>query len=170
MSRFSRIVSAAALGAMVVISLAGCGGDEGPLPLHNRLWLSALPKKPSDTVGVLVVLQPGKGRPQHGALYRGSLLRGGFELFEWKPEAEGRGRMRLLQDDKLVKIRTESCAPDAGFHACVLVHGDPSGTVRYQTRRRWGVRAEAGALDVAAELRALAEVDPALAIALPDET
>lgn len=177
MSRFSRFVSAATLGLTVVTSLAGCGGGDEPLPLHNRLWLSGLPKKPSDVVGAMIVLQAAEGRAQYGALYRGSVLRGGFELFEWRPEADGRGKLRLLQDGKLVKIRTESCAPDAGFHACLLLHGDPSGTVRYQTRRRWGVKARGGAqaLDVAAELRGLAEVDPDLALALvlppaPDAT
>ena len=167
MSRISRVLAAATLGLTIVTSLAGCGGGDEPLPLHNRLWLSKLPTKPTDTVGAMIVLQAAEGRAQYGALYRGSVVRGGFELFEWKPEADGRARLRLLQDDKLVKIRTEACKPDVGFHACVMLHGDPSGTVRYQTRRRWGVKASAGALDVAAELRGLAEVDPELALALP---
>lgn len=179
MRRISCLVSSATLGlrlglgAVLVTSLAGCGGGgDEPLPLHNRLWLSKLPTRPSDTVGALVVLAAAEGRAQYGALYRGSLLRGGFELFEWKPEGDGRGRIRLLQDDRLVKIRTEPCRPDVGFHGCVLLHGDPSGVVRYQTRRRWGIKAQGGlpALDVAAELRGLAEVDPELALALPDET
>lgn len=139
--------------------------------MHNRLWLSQVPKKAADTVGALVVFRV-EGRRQYGALYRGSALRGGFELFEWLPGEGGHGKLRLLQDGKSVKIRTETCEPDAGFHGCVLLHGDPTGVVRYQTRRRWGLTPRAGlaGLDVAAELRALAEADAELAaLDMPDE-
>lgn len=171
---FSRFLLAATLclTGVSVTSLAGCGGgDAGPLPLANRLWLSKLPGKTTDVVGVMVVLQPAEGKAQHGVLYRGSIFRGSFEVFEWLPEGEGRARMRFLQDGKSVKIRTEDCKPDLGFHGCVQLHGDPFGVVRYQTRKRWGVRGSAESLDVAAELRGLVEADPELAaLRLSDET
>lgn len=169
-SRFFLAATLCLTGASVT-SLAGCGGgDAGPLPLANRLWLSKLPGKATDVVGAMVVLQGAEGKAQYGALYRGSVFRGGFEVFEWLPDGEGRARMRFLQDGKSVKIRTEDCKPDLGFHACVLVHGDPFGVVRYQTRKRWGVRGDVASLDVAAELRGVAEADPDLAaVRLSDE-
>lgn len=152
---------------MTSLAAPACGGDDGEAPaLQNRLWLSKLPKQARDEVGALVITRAGE-RKQYGALYRGSVVRGSFELFEWLPEEGGRAHMRLLQDDRSVKIRTEACEPDAGFQLCVLVHGDPLGEVRYQSRKRWGLRPRAGAtVDVAAELRALAEDDPELAAAL----
>lgn len=161
------------LGLFAVTSLAACrGGGDGELAVANRLWLSQVPKKAADTVGALVIFKV-DGRKQYGALYRGSALRGAFELFEWQPaEDGGHGKMRLLQDGKSVKIRTEKCEPDAGFHGCVLLHGDPTGVVRYQSRRRWGLTPRAGiaGLDVAAELRGLAAADAELAaLDLPDE-
>lgn len=172
MNAFCRLVRSVTLGLFAVTSLAACrGGGGGELPVANRLWLSQVPKTAADTVGALVVFRV-DGRRQYGALYRGSALRGGFELFEWVPGEDGHARLRLLQDGKLVKIRTETCEPDAGFHGCVLLHGDPTGVVRYQTRRRWGLTPRAGlaGLDVAAELRGLAEADAELAaLDLPDE-
>lgn len=166
MTGISRIFLAKTLSAalLAVTSLAACGGgDAAPLPLANRLWLSKLPTKTTEVVGALVILQQAEGKAQVGALYHGSLYRGGHEVFEWLPEDEHHARLRPLQDGKAVKIRLEDCKPDLGFQACVLLHGDPSGVVRYQTRKRWGVRGDAGALDLAAELRALAEDDPDLA-------
>jgi hypothetical protein len=160
------------LGLFAVTSLAACrGGDGAALSVPNRLWLSQVPKKANDTVGALVIFKI-DGRKQYGALYRGSALRGAFELFEWQPGEDGHGRMRLLQDGKSVKIRTETCEPDAGFHGCVLLHGDPTGVVRYQSRRRWGLTPRAGiaGIDVAGEIRALAAADEELAaLDLPDE-
>lgn len=148
---------------VAVTSLAACGGDAAPLPLANRLWLSKLPTKTTEVVGALVILQHAEGKAQFGALYHGSLYRGSHEVFEWIPGDERRARLRPLQDGKAVEIRLEDCKPDIGFQACVLLHGDPSGVVRYQTRKRWGVRSGAVGLDLAAELRALAEDDPDLA-------
>ncbi|MFY0536583.1 ATP-binding protein [Nannocystis pusilla] len=111
------------------------------MPLTNRVWLTHVPKKLDDSVGALVVFEA-KGRRQFGALYKGSMFRGSFEVFEWQPdEHEGRAHLRLLQDDKSVKIRTESCEPDAGLDSCIMLHGDPLGAVRYQSKRIWGCAA-----------------------------
>ncbi|PCC71442.1 hypothetical protein SAMN02745121_00983 [Nannocystis exedens] len=150
--------------------MTACGGDgaENSLPLTNRVWLTHVPKKVDDSVGALVVFEA-KGRRQFGALYKGSMLRGSFELFEWQPDGqEGRAHMRLLQDDKSVKIRTESCEPDAGLDACIMLHGDPLGAVRYQSKRIWGLRGRPAIsspleLDIAGDVRALLAADPELA-------
>lgn len=179
MTSFSRILQTAtlALFGVSLTSLAACGGDgaENRLPLTNRVWLTHVPKKVDDSVGALVVFEA-KGRRQFGALYKGSLLRGSFELFEWQPdEHEGRAHMRLLQDDKSVKIRTESCEPDAGLDSCIMLHGDPLGAVRYQSKRIWGLRGKPAIsspleLDIAGDVRALLAADPELAALLSEET
>lgn len=156
------------LAALLVTSLAvpACGGgdDDAAPAVHNRLWITKIPKGAKDEFGLLAIAKVGS-RKQYGKLYRGSLVRGSFELFEWIPEEGGRAHMRLLQDDRSVKIRTEKCEPDAGYHLCVVVHGDPLGEVRYQSRKYWGLPARAGALDLA-ELRELAEDDADLSAAL----
>ncbi|MDC0718198.1 hypothetical protein [Nannocystis bainbridge] len=157
--------------------MAACGGEdaEDRLPLTNRVWLTQVPKKAGDTVGALVVFEA-RGRRQFGALYKGSLLRGSFELFEWQPdEHEGRAHMRLLQDDKSVKIRTETCEPDAGLDSCIMLHGDPLGAVRYQSKRIWGLRGRPAVnspleLDIAGDVRGLLAADPELAALLAEET
>jgi hypothetical protein len=173
----SRILQTATL-SLIGVSLATltCGGDgaETDLPLTNRVWLTQVPKKADDMFGALVVFEA-RGRRQFGALYRGSIYRGTFELFEWKPDGdEGRAHMRLLQDDRSVKIRTERCTPDAGLEACVLLHGDPLGAVRYQSKRVWGLRGRPAVtspleIDLASELRALVVADPELRAALSEE-
>lgn len=175
MTSISRVLQSATLSLIGVFltSAAACGGDGAgnELPLTNRVWLTQVPKKADDVVGALVVLEA-KGRRQFGALYRGSVYRGAFELFEWQPDAhEGRAHLRLLQDDRSVKIRTESCTPDAGLDACILVHGDPLGAVRYQSKRIWGLRGPPAIsrLDVAGELRAVVAADPELAAILSEE-
>ncbi|MCY1061292.1 hypothetical protein [Nannocystis sp. SCPEA4] len=181
MTTISRILQTAtlALFGVSLTSMAACGeggdGAENQLPLTNRVWLTHVPKKADDVVGALVVFEA-KGRRQFGALYHGSLLRGTFELFEWQPdEHDGRARMRLLQDDKSVKIRTESCDPDHGLDACILLHGDPLGAVRYQSKRIWGLRGRPVIsspleLDVAGDVRDLLRADPELAALLAEET
>ena len=171
MTHISRVLQSATLGLIGVFltTATACGGDgAGELPLTNRVWLTQVPKKAEDVVGALVVLEA-KGRRQFGALYRGSVYRGAFELFEWQPtKHEGRAHLRLLQDGRSVKIRTEPCTPDPGLDACIMVHGDPLGATRYQSKRIWGLRGAPAVttpahLDVAADLRAVIAGDPALA-------
>jgi hypothetical protein len=174
----SRILQTATLGLIGVslVPLAACSGDgaDADLPLTNRVWLTKVPKKAEDAIGALVVFEA-KGRRQFGALYRGSAYRGTFELFEWKPDDEqGRAHLRLLQDDKSVKIRTERCTPDEGLDACILLHGDPLGAVRYQSKRIWGLRgrpviASPLELDIAGDVRGLLEADPELRAILTEE-
>lgn len=176
MTGISRILQTATL-SLIGVSLAAltCGGDgaETELPLTNRVWLTKVPKQADDTFGALVVFEA-RGRRQFGALYRGSVFRGAFELFEWKPDGdEGRAHMRLLQDDRSVKIRTERCDPDPGLEACVLIHGDPLGAVRYQSKRVWGLRGKPVItspveVDLAGELRAVAAADPELRAVLTE--
>lgn len=177
MTSISRILQTATVGLIgfSLVPLAACGGGaEADLPLTNRVWLTRVPKKADDVFGALVVLEA-RGKRKFGALYRGSVYRGSFELFEWQPDGgEGRAHMRLLQDDKSVKIRTERCEPDAGLDACVMLHGDPLGAVRYQSKRVWGLRGKPAItspldLDLAADLRGLAEADPELRAVLADE-
>jgi hypothetical protein len=175
---FTRTLQTAALAilgaSLTSVTACGGGGAEHELPLTNRVWLTHVPQKADDVVGALVVFEA-KGRRQFGALYRGSLLRGSFELFEWQPDGDsGRAHMRLLQDDKSVKIRTETCTPDPGLEACVMIHGDPLGAVRYQSKRIWGLRGKPAIsspleLDVAGDVRALLQADPALASLLAAE-
>ena len=81
--------------------------------------------------------------------------------------------MRMIQDDKVYKIRTEACEPSKGFHYCVLVHGDPQGEVRYESRKLWGLSRPKNAgmgFDLTAELERLAGEDPELAALLAATT
>jgi len=146
--------------------MSACGGgDAADVPIHDRLWLTAIPKKTTDTVGALMIVRASESR-QYGGIFKGSLWRGVYDSFHWQPEGEHRAHMRMLQDDKVFKVRTEPCEPTTGFHYCVLVHGDPQGEVRYQSRRLWGLtrpKATAQAFDLAAELAVLAEQDEELA-------
>lgn len=179
MSTFTRFLQTATLtilaASLTSATACGGGGAEQELPLTNRVWLTHVPKKADDVVGALVVFEA-KGRRQFGALYRGSLLRGTFELFEWQPDGQdGRAHLRLLQDDKSVKIRTEPCKPDPGLEACVLLHGDPLGAVRYQSKRKWGLRGKPVIsspleLDIASDVRELLQADPELRALLAEET
>lgn len=168
LARFSDPLALCLTLATLVTSLAGCGrGDEVQVPLHDRLWLTALPKRPSDEVSMLAIARLSESR-QYGWLYKGSLWRGTHDGFQWLADEGQRARMRMLQDDVEHKISTEPCEPDAGFHYCVLVHGDPQGAVRYQSRRMWGLTRPKlpQGFDLAEAAAALADADPELAALL----
>lgn len=146
--------------------LPGCGrGDAADVPLHDRLWLTAIPKKPRDVVGVLAIVRASE-QWQYGWLFKGSLLRGVYDTFHWSADGEHKAQMRMIQDDKVYKVRTEACEPSKGFHYCVLVHGDPQGEVRYESRKLWGLtrpKAKGMGFDLTAEIERLAGEDPELA-------
>ncbi len=157
---------------MTSLLATACGTERGAaVPIHDRLWLTAVPKTLKTEVGAFIIIRASEAR-QYGFLFKGSLLRGYYDTFHWAPEGEGRATMRTIQDDKNHKIRTEPCEADAGFQYCVQIHGDPQGTVRYQSRKRWGLgrpsRAKLLGFDLATELRELAAEDGELATALAE--
>jgi hypothetical protein len=145
-------------GALGVSALAGCGKPPSA-NLTERLWVSDLPTNPKETISMFVISDV-KNR-QLGLFYRGSMYRGVHDLFRWNGDAGGhKGKMRLLQDGKVHAIRTETCEPGRGFDFCILVHGDPTGVVRYQSRKRWALRKKgASNLDANEVFRIVAEED-----------
>ena len=161
-----RIARSATLASLCLLTgLAGACGGGGEVQLGDRLWVDALPKGPREPFAAFVVSRPREGAPLYGSFYRGSLLRGGHDVFEWEPgDDPSQATLRLLQDGREAAIRVERCEPSPGFDHCVLLHGDPQGVRRYESRRRWGApeSAPAGA-DALAQLRALAAEDAALA-------
>jgi len=173
-ARLSSHVTSCLLTVAVTSLLAvACGGEQGAaVPIHDRLWLTAVPKTMKTEVGAFIIIRASEAR-QYGFLFKGSLLRGSYDTFHWAPEGEGRATMRTIQDDKNHKIRTEACEADAGFQYCVQIHGDPQGTVRYQSRKRWGLgrphkKIKLLGFDLATELRELAAEDGELATALAE--
>ena len=159
--------------ATLVTSLAvsACGDDkEAAGPVHDRLWLTKIPKSLTDEVGAFVVLRASESK-QYGFLFKGSMYRGSYDTFHWAPEGEDRARLRTVQDNKVHNVRIEACEPDDGYQYCMLVHGDPQGVERYQSRKLWGLgqpnKLKPGAVfDLASELRALAAEDAEVATAL----
>lgn len=174
-TRLARISSHATfcLFTALVTSLAasGCGDEkEAAGPVHDRLWLTKVPKKLSEEVGAFIVLRASESK-QYGFLFKGSMYRGSYDTFHWAPEGDDRARLRTVQDDKVHNVRIEACEPDDGYQYCMLVHGDPQGVERYQSRKRWGLGKPnklrpGAAFDLAGELRALAAEDEEVAAAL----
>jgi len=164
-----RISSPALLGLLTL--LAGACGESGEsVPIHDRLWLTAVPKTPKDEVSAFLILRASEAQ-QYGFLFKGSLLRGSYDTFQWAPDGDERAKLTTVQDGRVHKIRVETCEPTAGFHYCVQLHGDPQGTVRYQSRKRWGLgrpKAKLLGFDLAGELNALAAEDGELATALAE--
>lgn len=155
--------------AVTSLLATACGGERSATaPIHDRVWLTSVPKGMKDEVGAFIIIRASETK-QYGFLFKGSLLRGVYDTFHWAPEGEDRAKMRTIQDDKVHKIRLEGCEPDAGYQYCVQIHGDPQGTVRYQSRKRWGLgrpKAKMLGFDLATQLRELAAEDSELAAAL----
>ena len=123
--------------AVLVTLSAGCGASEATVT--ERLWVSAIPKSPKTPITAFATMA-GDGDKYLGAFFSGTLLRGGHDVFEWKATGNSTASLRFLQDGTKANIRLETCKPDKIFDYCVNVHGDPTGTVRYQSRKRWVVR------------------------------
>lgn len=144
------------------VSLAAGCGKAPSANLTERLWVSDLPTNPKASISMFVISDV-KAR-KLGVFYRGSLYRGAHDLFRWTGDDSGRrGKMQLLQDGAVHKVHTETCEPSRGFDFCVLVHGDPTGVVRYQSRKRWALRnKDVSTLDVTQIFSELAEEDEQL--------
>lgn len=157
---------------MTSLAAAGCGGDtEVAVPVHDRLWLTKVPKKLTDEVGAFVIVRASESK-QYGFLFKGSMYRGSYDTFHWAPDGEGKAKLRTVQDDKVHNVRLEACEPDPGFQYCVTIHGDPQGVERYQSRKRWGIgrpkQIKLLGFDLAAALTEVAAEDDELAAALAD--
>lgn len=167
-ARFSSHATFCLLAAFVTsLAAFGCGGGEAAGPIHDRLWLTKVPKKLTEEVGAFMVVRASESK-QYGSLFKGSMYRGSYDTFHWAPEGEDRAKLRTVQDDKVHNVRVAACEPDEGFHYCMLVHGDPQGVERYQSRKGWGLgrpnKLKPGAaFDLASQLRALADADPEVA-------
>ncbi len=167
-ARFSSHATFCLLAAFVTsLAAFGCGGGEAAGPIHDRLWLTKVPKKLTEEVGAFMVVRASESK-QYGSLFKGSMHRGSYDTFHWAPEGEDRAKLRTVQDDKVHNVRVAACEPDEGFHYCMLVHGDPQGVERYQSRKGWGLgrpnKLKPGAaFDLASQLRALADADPEVA-------
>lgn len=154
---------ACALGLLVA---AACGGSDAATPT-DRLWVSAVPTSAKQELSAFVTSRTSEGK-YVGAFFRGSALRGSHDVFEWKDDGKSGATLRFLQDGKQAKIRFETCTPTRGFDHCLLVHGDPTGAKKYQSRKRWNLRRgkKAAMLSIPVLFEELAEDDEELAAAL----
>ncbi|MEM6995259.1 MAG: hypothetical protein AAF721_32415 [Myxococcota bacterium] len=154
----------ALLTALAAAAPLGCG-SAGEATATERLWVSAVPTNAKTPITAFVTTRHGDDK-YLGAFFSGTLLRGGHDVFEWRPRAKGRAELQFLQDGARVDIRLETCKPTTGFDHCLLVRGDPTGAVKYQSRKRWVVKRPGKKKDAALVLDAmanLAEDDEALA-------
>jgi hypothetical protein len=107
-----------------------------------------------------------RGR-QLGTFYHGSAYRGQHDAFRWRQVNERDARLEFLQDGKNYKVRVSNCEPTRGFDHCIKLEGDPTGAVRYQSRKRWAIpRRGKQAADPAELMMELAEEDEDLAVLL----
>jgi len=147
--RFSRCATLCLLTGLATATAAvigGCGGSGDP-GVSNRLWIDHVPSDKRDGIAALLVGPAGEEGRIFGVYYRGTVFRGELEAFEWiaDPEVSDRATIRLLQDDARSELTIERCEPDPKFDHCLLLRGDPQGTERYQSRRRWGTKGAASA-------------------------
>lgn len=122
----------------VFLVAAACGGSGVASPTE-RLWVSAVPTSTKQELSAFVTTRTGEGK-YLGAFFHGSALRGTHDVFEWKDDGKDAARLKFLQDGKTARLRFETCTPSRGFDHCLLVHGDPTGANKYQSRKRWTIR------------------------------
>lgn len=126
-----------ALASVFVLGLAGCGG-KAEATATERLWISTVPTSPKQPITAFLATRT-RGGQYFGAFFRGSLYRGGHDVFTWT-DRKGGADIQFMQDGAKARLRFETCKPSKGFDHCLLVVGDPTGTKRYQSRKRWAVR------------------------------
>jgi len=160
------------LAVVLGIGLLSCGGGS-EATATERLWVSTVPTSPKAPLTAFLTTRTGKDK-YIGAFFAGSMLRGGHDVFEWIADGKDAATLRFLQDDRKRHIRFEACTPSRGFDYCLLVHGDPTGTGKYQSRKRWAVKRPgrskgAEALSVVEVMHALVEDDEDLQTAFASE-
>ncbi len=132
------IAQRAALSSVLVLGLGACG-NQGEATATERLWVSSVPTNPKQPITAFLATRTSDGK-YLGAFFKGSLYRGGHDVFEWKSRSGSTAELRFMQDGSTASLKFESCKPSRGFDHCLLVSGDPTGTRRYQSRKRWTVR------------------------------
>jgi len=146
--------------SFLLVALAGCRGSGPKAELTGRLWVSDLPTNPRERMTAFAIVDL-KARKM-GAFHRGSMYSGRHDLFRWIPGSGNKGTILMLQNDQQIEISVEDCTPDRGFDHCVLLKGDPLGTERYQSRKRWTIPRRGEAIEPTALSELLAEEDPDL--------
>ncbi|MEM9458105.1 MAG: hypothetical protein AAGF11_28275 [Myxococcota bacterium] len=160
------LVIGVALGATGIS--AGCSG--GAATPTERLWVSKIPTKPTQSITAFLTMSTDEDR-YLGAFFRGTLLRGGHDVFMWENAGKDSARLKFLQDNVAHDLKLRACKPDTGFDYCLEVLGDPTGTVEYHSRKRWVVRRPGRKRDatlglVTGAMLEFAEDDPELAAVL----
>ncbi len=155
-----RFVLSTTFVSLVALAATACGGKD-EATAAERLWISTVPTSPKQSISAFMATKAKDGK-YIGAFFTGSLYRAGHDVFAWTPRSGG-ADVTFLQDGAKARLKFEACKPSKGFDHCILVKGDPTGTVRYQSRKRWAVRR--GKQDVSAAqlipatIEALAEDD-----------
>lgn len=129
-----------ALGLVTVVGATGCGTTPST-DVTNRLWVSSVPTSPRQGTTAFAIVGT-KGR-NLGVLHSGSVYESRHQMFTWTAQGE-KAKLVLLQSNEAHAIRIETCKPSRGFDRCVMLQGDPSGAVRYQSRKRWALRGRSG--------------------------
>lgn len=165
-----RSFRALAVTAGIAWGVTGCRGSHDT-SVTERLWVSAMPRSPKTAVRAFITTAAAKQR-YAGILIQGSMYRGGYDVFDWKPESDQRVTIRYRQDGLSHALTVRECAPSRGFHACIDITGEPTFAGRYQSRNRWVLRRGKKAADSEEAARDLAaawlEFEPLVLEALDD--
>ncbi len=146
--RASRSLAAFAAGAVLcLLGPAGCGSG-AEATATERLWVSGVPTSPKDSLTAFITTRTSDGK-YLGAFFRGSFYRGSHDVFSWRSDRKDAAKITFLQDGREAALKFETCKPTRGFDHCILMHGDPTGTRMYQSRKRWTVRRPGRKKDVA---------------------
>lgn len=123
--------------SLVAVGTLGCGG-KGEATASERLWVSTVPTNPKQLASAFIATKAKDGK-YVGVFLHGSLYRAVHDVFTWAPRSGG-ADITFLQDGSRARLRFETCKPSRGFDYCMIVKGDPTGAMRYQSRKRWAVR------------------------------
>lgn len=132
---------------LVVVGLSGCDGCEQgePVGVTDRVWVTNLPDDPRQSLKILWIFDL-EDAGHIGGFIVGSQYRNRHERFRYHPLTEGSGRIELLQDQRVHRVRATRCEPTEGFDLCMVLHGDPSAGQgatdpahgsRYLSREEW---------------------------------
>jgi hypothetical protein len=131
------LLRSSVLVSLIAVGVGGCGG-KGEATAAERLWVSTVPTNPKQLTSAFLATKAKDGK-YVGVFLHGSLYRAVHDVFTWAPK-KGGADITFLQDGTGARLRFETCKPSRGFDYCMIVKGDPTGAMRYQSRKRWAVR------------------------------